>query len=459
MTKTATSAFSIGLVTASFLATGFGFPAQAMSLDEAISQTLARNPSLASAQSSYNATYASQFVSLADMLPNVLAFATSTMANTDAEFYGTGETNPAANIGDTDTDSYGVQVSQNLFGSGRYVNAFRSKRAEIRSEAKNLVNTEQQIILQAVTAYLDVIRDQLIAEVNEQNVVVLSRHLEAVKDRFEVGVVTRTDIAQSEARLAGAKSNFLSSQARLLGSRAVYREVIGLEPKSLTQPDGLPSLPESLDSARSSARAASPTLASAREMSYSGRYSAYSAIGTALPSVTVMGSHTFTEDPSSLLVGTETEVTSVQVQVKVPIFMGGRSLASVAAAYDYRDALARNVHAAANAVERSVIVAWNNYEATTAAISARQQQIAASEVALEGVREENNLGTRTNLDVLDAEQDLLDARVTLVQAERDQSVAAYALLSSMGHLTGARLGIRAADVDLDEFDPDDMDRP
>jgi len=104
-------------------------------------------------------------------------------------------------------------------------------------------------------------------------------------------------------------------------------------------------------------------------------------------------------------------------------------------------------------------VAWNNYEATTAAISARQQQIAASEVALEGVREENNLGTRTNLDVLDAEQDLLDARVTLVQAERDQSVAAYALLSSMGHLTGARLGIRAADVDLDEFDPDDMDRP
>ncbi|MEC8177881.1 MAG: TolC family protein, partial [Pseudomonadota bacterium] len=124
----------------------------------------------------------------------------------------------------------------------------------------------------------------------------------------------------------------------------------------------------------------------------------------------------------------------------------------VSAAYDYRDALARNVHAAANAVERSVIVAWNNYEATTAAISARQQQISASEVALEGVREENNLGTRTNLDVLDAEQDLLDARVTLVQAERDQWVAAYVLLSSMGHLTGARLGIRAADIDLDEID-------
>lgn len=459
MKKTAASAFSIGLVTASLFATGFALPAQAMSLDEAIAQTLARNPSLASAQSSYNATYASQFVSLADMLPNVSAFATSTMANTDAEFYGTGEVNPAANIGDTDTDSYGVQVSQNLFGSGRYVNALRSKRAEIRSEAKNLVNTEQQIILQAVTAYLDVIRDQLIAEVNEQNVVVLSKQLEAVRDRFEVGVVTRTDIAQSEARLAGAKSGFLSAQARLLGARAVYREVIGLEPENLTKPDGLPSLPESLDAARSSARAASPTLASAREMSDSGRYSAYSAIGTALPSVTVMGSHTFTEDPSSLLVGTETEVTSVQVQVKVPIFMGGRSLAGVTAAYDYRDALARNVHAAANAMERSVIVAWNNYEATTAAISARQQQIAASEVALEGVREENNLGTRTNLDVLDAEQDLLDARVTLVQAERDQSVAAYALLSSMGHLTGARLGIRAADVDLDEFDPDDIDRP
>ena len=200
MEKTAASAFSICLVSASLFAAGLGFSAQAMSLDEAISQTLARNPSLASAQSSYEATYASQFVSLADMLPNVTAFATSTMSNTDAEFYNTGAINPAANIGDTDTDSYGVQVTQNLFGSGRYVNAFRSKRAEIRSEAKNLVNTEQQIILQAVTAYLDVMRDQLISEVNEQNVVVLSKQLEAVKDRFEVGVVTRTDIAQSEAR-------------------------------------------------------------------------------------------------------------------------------------------------------------------------------------------------------------------------------------------------------------------
>ena len=452
MKKTASSAFRACFVSAGLFAGGLGASAQAMSLDDAIAQTLARNPSLASAQSSYEATYASQFVSLADMLPNVTAFATSTVSNTDAEFYGTGAVNPAANIGDTDTDSYGVQVTQNLFGSGRYVNAFRSKRAEIRSEAKNLIKTEQQIILQAVTAYLDVIRDELIAEVNEQNVVVLSRQLEAVKDRFEVGVVTRTDIAQSEARLAGAKSNYLSAQARLLGARAVYREVVGLEPEDLFRPQSLPSLPESLEAARSSARAASPTLASAREMSDSGRYSAYSAIGMALPSVTVTGSHTFTEDPTTLLVGTETEVTSVQVQVKVPIFMGGRSLAGVSAAYDYRDALMRNVHAAANALERSVIVAWNNYEATTTAISARQQQIAASEVALEGVREENNLGTRTNLDVLDAEQDLLDARVTLVQAERDQWVAAYALLSSMGHLTGARLGIQAADIDMDKID-------
>jgi outer membrane protein len=454
MKKPLISVLCIRLVCVGLIFIGFGLPAKAMSLDEAIAQTLARNPSLASAQFSYNATYASQFVTLADMLPNVSAFASTTLSNTDAEFYGTGEINPAANIGDTDSDSYGVQVSQNLFASGRYLNAFRSKRAEIRSEAKNLVNTEQQIILQAVTAYLDVIRDQLIAEVNEQNVVVLSKQLEAVMDRFEVGVVTRTDIAQSEARLAGAKSNYLSAQSRLLGARAVYREVIGLEPEEIKQPEALPNLPNSLDAARSAARAASPTLASAREMSDSGRYSAYSAIGMALPSVTVTGSHSFTEDPSSVLVGTETEVTTVQVQLKVPLFMGGRSIAGVTAAYDYQDALARNVHAAANAVDRSVIVAWNNFEAATSAIAAREQQIAASEVALEGVREENSLGTRTNLDVLDAEQDLLDARVTLVQAERDQWVAAYALLSSMGHLTGARLGIQAANID-----PDEIDRP
>ena len=213
---------------------------------------------------SYEATYASQFAA-GRHAAKCYSLCDVNNVQYGCGIYGTGAINPAANIGDTDTDSYGVQVTQNLFGSGRYVNAFRSKRAEIRSAAKNLVNTEQQIILQAVTAYLDVIRDELIAEVNEQNVVVLSRQLEAVKDRFEVGVVTRTDIAQSEARLAGAKSNYLSAQARLLGARAVYREVVGLSRKTI-RPQSLPSLPESLEAVRSSARAASPTLASARNV-------------------------------------------------------------------------------------------------------------------------------------------------------------------------------------------------
>ena len=164
---------------------------------------------------------------------------------------------------------------------------------------------------------------------------VLSKQLEAVKDRFEVGVVTRTDIAQSEAQLAGAKSNYLSAQARLLGTRAVYREVIGLEPKNLTLPQSLPNLPESLDAARPAH--GRPTRYWPPRAKCQRADGSPTAIGMALPSVTVIGSHTFTEDPSTLLVGTETEVTSVQVQVKVPIFMGGRQL--VSAAYDYRDAL------------------------------------------------------------------------------------------------------------------------
>ena len=431
MKKTAASAFSICLVSASLFAAELGFSAQAMSLDEPFPNACAQ--SVAGERAIFLRSDLRLAICFAGRhVAKCYSFCDLNNVQHRCRILQHGRNQPAANIGDTDTDSYGVQVTQNLFGSGRYVNAFRSKRAEIRSEAKNLVNTEQQIILQAVTAYLDVMRDQLISEVNEQNVVVLSRQLEAVKDRFEVGVVTRTDIAQSEARLAGAKSNYLSAQARLLGARAIYREVVGLEPEDLFRPQSLPSLPESLEAARSSARAASPTLASAREMSDSGR-----ALPTArlawpcrrsLSSARTLSPKT----PSTLLVGTETEVTSVQVQVKVPIFMGGRSLAGVSAALDYRDALTRNVHAAANAVERSVIVAWNNYEATTAAISARQQQIAASEVALEGVREENNLGTRTNLDVLDAEQDLLDARVTLVQAERDQWVAAYGCCPAWG---------------------------
>lgn len=420
--------------------------ASSETLSGALSQALARNPSLAAANANFQAIYSSQFVTMADMLPQVTAFARESRSNTDAENYADGTVNQAFNIGDRDVDSYGVMVTQDLFTSGKNINAFRSKRAEVRSERAKLTETEQQILLASITAYLNVLENQSVYDLNQQNVNVLTKQVEAVRDRFEVGVVTRTDIAQSEAALAGAQSALLSAQANLRGAKAIYREVIGVEAGELETVTKLPRLPRDLDDAINTARRENPTLIAAKEMSSSGRLNAYSAIGAALPSITLSGSYTRTEDPASTAIGVETEVTELVATLNVPLFRGGRAISGISAASSYSDALKYQVHASSDGVERGVIVAWNNYQASTSAVVAREQQIKASKIALEGVRQENQLGTRTNLDVLDAEQDLLDARVGLVRAGTSQNLAAYGVLASIGRLTSDRLRIDAADI-------------
>jgi TolC family type I secretion outer membrane protein len=423
---------------------GFMSGAFAASLEETLAQTLARNPALAAAGSTYEARYKEQFVTLADMLPQVTAFATETHNDTNIKS-NAGVYNSAASS-DYNTDSYGVQVTQQLFTSGKNLNAFRSKRAEVKAEQAKLKSTEQQILLGAIAAHLDVLEARSVFELREKNLNVLEKQLDAVQDRFSVGVVTRTDVAQSRAAVAGARSAMLGAEAALRGAEAVYRELVGIAPAALDKPKKLPRLPRSLEKAIQTARRENPDLKNAQEMSRSGKFTSYSTVGSVLPSVNLTGTYSRNEDPSSMFIGSEAEVTSVQVRVFVPLFLGGKSIAAITASRDVSNALKQNVHVASNTVEREVIVAWNNVLATKAAIEATSEQINASELALDGVKQENTLGTRTNLDVLNAEQSLLDARVGLVQAERNQYVAAYNLLATTGRLTAKRLRVEPANT-------------
>jgi TolC family type I secretion outer membrane protein len=423
---------------------GFMSGAFAASLEETLAQTLARNPALAAAGSTYEARYKEQFVTLADMLPQVTAFATETHNDTNIKS-NAGVYNSAASS-DYNTDSYGVQVTQQLFTSGKNLNAFRSKRAEVKAEPAKLKSTEQQILLGAIAAHLDVLEARSVFELREKNLNVLEKQLDAVQDRFSVGVVTRTDVAQSRAAVAGARSAMLGAEAALRGAEAVYRELVGIAPAALDKPKKLPRLPRSLEKAIQTARRENPDLKNAQEMSRSGKFTSYSTVGSVLPSVNLTGTYSRNEDPSSMFIGSESEVTSVQVRVFVPLFLGGKSIAAITASRDVSNALKQNVHVASNTVEREVIVAWNNVLATKAAIEATSEQINASELALDGVKQENTLGTRTNLDVLNAEQSLLDARVGLVQAERNQYVAAYNLLATTGRLTAKRLRVEPANT-------------
>lgn len=419
--------------------------ANAGTIKNTLSETLARNPALAAATSTYEAKYKEQFVTLSNMLPQVTAFVTETHSETDTTDYRTGQYNAGASS-DFNSDSYGVQISQELFTSGKNVYAFRSKRAEVKAELASLKATEQQIFLGAIMAHLDVIQARSVLDLRVKNLTVLEKQLEAVQDRFSVGVVTRTDVAQSRAAVAGAKATKLGAEASLRAAEAVYRELVGKMPEELESPRKLPRLPRSLDKALYTARRENPNLKNAQQMSKSGKYTSYSTVGSVLPSVNLTGTYSKTEDPTSLAQGLESEVSSLQVRFSVPLFLGGRSIAAIAASQDVSNALKENVHIASNTVEREVVVAWNNVQATKAAIAANKEQIVASELALEGVRQENTLGTRTNLDVLNAEQRLLDARVALVQAERNQHVAAYNLIATTGRLTAKRLRIQPAEI-------------
>ena len=439
-----------GLIILVFLAA----PAYAQKLEDALAQMLAYNSALLGAYAQYNAQSVEQFIVLADMLPQVTAYAQERRAYTEAKCYHDVEPSPAnsnkackngadfgLNNGRTDNDGYGVEVTHKLFTSGKNLNAFRAKRAEIRAAQQNLVQTEQQIILQAITAYLDVLRTQSIFALTQKNEAVLAEQLVAVRDKFEVGVGTRTDIAQSQAHLANAKSSRLAAQSDLNAAKAIYLELFGTEPKNLQQPSNVPRLPRTLERAQKDARRDSPVLGSAQELAAMGRFEIYSAVGSVLPAITLTGTYAYNEDPNGL-VGVESETTSLVARLTVPIFRGGKSYASVSASTIARQALLQNLHSASRAVDRDVTMAWYQYQSAEGAVVARQQQIEASQTALNGVRSENILGTRTTLDVLNAEQDLLDARVGLVEAQRNQQVTAYSLLLNIGHLTSKKLRIK-----------------
>lgn len=393
------------------------------------SLVIMNNPELAAAKAEYKARHRGQFISFSTMLPQVTAYATG-------NYHKTGEDDPNEIWDENEDDSYGLRVTYDVFTSGKNLNAFRSARADVRAQRYSKLSTEQNVLLSAITAHLDVLRDEGVLSVNEKNLQVLQKQLEAVRDRFEVGVVTRTDVAQSEARFAGARSQLIGAQTALRASYASYLRVVGVEAENLVNDGLLPELPETIEDAVSIARSESPILNAAREGARGAQLTAYSEIGSALPQVSVVGTYARYDNltPVPGLRREEGVSYDVSATVTVPIFTGGRNIAKVSAARYAADALAQSVHATASSVDEQVVVAWHNYLSASAVIAARQEQINASEIALEGVRQENSLGTRTTLDVLDAEQDLLDARVNLITAERNQYVAAYALLARIGRL-------------------------
>lgn len=361
---------------------------------------------------------------------------------------------------DADPFRLGVSGGIPLYDGGRIANTAEAAAQGVQRGRADLVSTEQEVLFAAVQAFEDVRRDLGLTEVARSNVRVISEELRAATDRFEVGEVTRTDVAQAEARLAAARSDLAAATGSLARSRQAYLVAVGNLPDDLQRPPPLPVLPPSEAEAIALAEANHPALTAARAAVRQAEFQVKRAVGVRLPTVQLEGDAAYA-DGSVFTNDRATDQNSVRVGLRgsVPLWSGGRNAAGVREAQARVAQAQSGVHETARQVRRNVSDAWSGLEVARMSITAAREQIRAAEIAFDGVRQEAALGARTTLDVLNADQELQRARATLIRALRDEYVAGYGLLAAVGSLTVAHLGLDLARYDPEAYTAQVRERP
>ena len=329
--------------------------------------------------------------------------------------------------------SLSLNASMLLYDFGRSQLGIDAAKETVLATRAALVDVENTVFLNTVRSYLAVRRSQAFVELRDNNVRLLSEQLRATRDRFEVGEVTRTDVSLAEARLAAARSGLAAEQGGLARAKEQYRAVVGRYPGSLAAPGRSPAIPSSEDSARSVARQQNPQVIQVQHQVKAVELIVQQAARSVYPSLNATGRVSIDND------GDDTQ--SIGLELSGPIYSGGAISSGVRQAIAQRDQVRAQLHTTGLLVDQEVGNAYANLAVSIASIDASQRQVKAATLALEGVREELQLGARTTLDVLDQEQELLDAQTNLVAAEVDKVVAVYEVLDAMGHLTAERLGL------------------
>jgi len=339
--------------------------------------------------------------------------------------------------------SGGVDVTYPLFSGGAVKNSVRAAETRVEAGRATLRAVEGDVFTQAVAAYMDVIRDRAIVELNENNVKVLGTNLEATQDRFEIGDLTRTDVAQSEARLSLGRSQLATARGRLIGSEATYRQIIGHAPGILAPPPPLPPLPKTADEAVQIALANNPDLVSISRQAIASGYDVNVARAGRLPTLGAIASGDYLNQITGSTNGLNRAgtATSVGLSANIPIFQGGLPAARIRQAQAAQGAVLEQVVGTERAVVQAARAAFANYDAAQRAIQANTVAVQANQLALEGNRAEQSVGTRTIIEVLNAEQELLNSQVLLVTAKRDAYVAGFQLLNAMGAAEARDLGL------------------
>ncbi len=422
-------AFGVGLA---------AIPAEAATLYEALATAYAGNPTLEAARADLRAVDEGVPQVLSEWRPTVLGEAQGGRQWDK-------QRSPLAIEQDTNPRSYGVTVRQPVFDGFGTVSGTSEAENRVEAGRARLISTEQAVLLDAVGAYMAVVRDVAVLDLNRNNEKVLQAQLEATQARFEVGELTRTDVAQAQSRLQGAIAARIQAEGQLTSSRAIYRQVIGEDPVDVAMPGDVPPLPASRDEAVALSQAA-PNVQAAQFDERAAKDNIDVQFSDMLPSVAIEGSYQRRQElggPDS-----ETDVGSVLGTVTIPLYQAGAPDSRVRQSKQRYMQSRRLTDEALRAAEQEAITAWQGLQTAMAQSQSFEEQVKAAELALEGVRQEQEVGARTILDVLDAEQEALNARVSLVSSQTDRVVAQYRLLAAGGALTAANLALQ-----VDYYDP------
>jgi len=334
--------------------------------------------------------------------------------------------------------TYSLTVTQPLFSGFGTVSGTKAAENRVRAGRAQLLDTEQQVLFQAVQAYMTVVTDQSILELNRNNEKVLEAQLRATEDRFQAGEVTKTDVAQAQSSLQGAIASRIQAEGNLTASKGVYRQVIGQEPVDLSMPAFQVNLPTKLLDAQSMAQQ-QPQVIAAEYTELATRDDIDTQFSQLLPSLSLQGSVTHTDDNGSKLQSADDEM--ILGVLTVPLYQAGAPDSRVREAKQVYQQARKQLDEARRSADQQVIAAWQALETAQAQIKSFQEQVRANDIALEGVRQEQTVGARTILDVLDADQALLNSKVNLVTAQTNLVIARYQVLQSIGRLNARDLAL------------------
>jgi outer membrane protein len=342
--------------------------------------------------------------------------------------------------------SVGVTATQTLYNGMQTANRTRQAETHVSAGRETLRLTEQNVLLNAATAYMNLLRDLATLDLQRRNVEVLLEQLRQTRDRFNVGEVTKTDVAQSESRVAAGRSAMAAAESNVVTSRATYRQQIGVEPGKLTPAAPVDRYsPHTIAAAIGQGRLENPAVTAAALGVDVATLQVKINEGALYPTVTAQASVNYNLEQTPAI--TKTLSYAALGTVTVPLYQGGGEYATIRQSKETLGQQRMNLDVQRDIAQQAVVQAWGQVEAAKAQITATQAQVAAAETALNGVREEARVGQRTTLDVLNAQQELVNARVSLVSAQRDRVVASYALLAATGRLSSAVLKLRAPTYD------------